>query len=635
MAAEGQGPPFPQVMPAQVVPPLGVNLVPRAPPSTFSQWYGDETRDPFQGNYRRIMDRFNPDRNDAVPGQTLFQQAVSGSGAVPQAYLCCGTSTTGPRVHCLHLPSKYMAALDGSTTPWDDRSFAFLGEVVHKLVSIVVFPEDAFDTITVRVKTVNYMLQHQEDLVDMVMFPPVTPQEGDAEVVTIRKCMYLPAVYVPLLLNSRGYTIKQLWDILYPAIVQRQELEICEALVKWLQAASTGTALANPQHMGDPLAAVTIIAPPADETLLEHRQAILCQALPGLTAPPQSLETALAHMASALINQTNDNRQAREQKIAADQEPKLPSDRFTVTLPVLMEYLQTSNEANLPDLWHKFANCTKKQDSQVLRDALDAFARSTEAYSAATPIVTTRLTQDILAFNFVGQSADDLKGGLHPFIISEGNAEHRQTNLEVARLYGLLTAGDATCSLADLEALSAKEVKSVPVTYWELESSLGMFGNLIAVVLGTAHPLTSAFRQMWNLMKSSLREDLHAALEYRSYVKPTHILRSVQLNFYAWFTHRRARLTPPTPDFQAILHNILMQVYVLPSLPPSLYQLVYPKKGLLFSSASIPGTVSTGSSTSANTPGASSGASTSSTVSGLTAASASQVTVSKTGAQKP
>jgi len=291
-----------------------------------------------------------------------------------------------------------------------------------------------------------------------------------------------------------------------------------------------------------------------------------------------------------------------------------------------MEYLQTGNKADLPDLWHKFANCTKKQDSQVLCDALDAFARSAEAYSTATPIITTRLTQDLLAFNFVGQSADDLKGGLHPFIISEGNAEHHQTNLEVARLYGLLTAGDATCSLADLEALSAKEVKSVPVIYWELESSLGMFGNLITVVLGTAHPLTTAFWQMWNFMKSSLREDLHAAMEYRSYVKPTHILRSVQLIFYSWFSHRRARLTPPTPDFQAIIHNNLMQVYVLPSLPPSLYQLFYPKKGLPLSSASVPGTVSTGSSTLASNPSASSGASTGSTISGLTAASASQFT---------
>ncbi len=101
-----------------------------------------------------------------------------------------------------------------------------------------------------------------------------------------------------------------------------------------------------------------------------------------------------------------------------------------------------------------------------MRDALDAFARSSQAFSSAVPIVSARLTQDMLAFNFVGNSVDDVKNGLHPFIVTDGNAEHRQHNMEVARLYGLITAGDATCSLSDLEALSSKEVKSVPLTYW-------------------------------------------------------------------------------------------------------------------------------------------------------------------------
>jgi cytochrome bd-type quinol oxidase subunit 1 len=84
------------------------------------------------------------------------------------------------------------------------------------------------------------------------------------------------------------------------------------------------------------------------------------------------------------------------------------------------------------------------------------------------------------------------------------NAKHQQSNIEVARLYGLLTSGDATCSLKDLEALTAKEVRSVPVTYWELESNLGMFGNLIHVVLGSTHPLVTAYREFWTLMRSGL-----------------------------------------------------------------------------------------------------------------------------------
>jgi hypothetical protein len=47
--------------------------------------------------------------------------------------------------------------------------------------------------------------------------------------------------------------------------------------------------------------------------------------------------------------------------------------------------------------------------------------------------------------------------GFHPFMITDGNAEQRQINRDVARLYGYLQAGEILMSLADLEALQAKE----------------------------------------------------------------------------------------------------------------------------------------------------------------------------------
>jgi hypothetical protein len=589
--------------------------------SSFHQLYGDDSKDPCQGSYQRIMERYDASRAGAIPGNTLYQQVVSLGGSVPQAYLCCSNTLTGARIYCVHSPNKFVGNLDGTPTPWDNLSFAFLGEVVHSLVSFVLFPEDAFDLIQVRTRTLPYIIEHQEELTDLAVFPPVLPAEVDSEEVLTRRFMALPAAYVPLLLNSRGYTAKQAWDLLYPAVTHRQELEICAPLIKWLQAASTGTARLNPLEIGEPALAIVLQSPPADDLLLTHQHNLLNQVLPGLKAPPQSLEAALTQMATAIVAQTNDSRIAREYKEAIALEPKLPSDRFTVTLPVLMEYLQIDDERNLPTIWHSWANCSKRQESQVLRDALDAYARSEDAYSSTVPIITARLTQDLLAFNFVGQSVDDLKNGLHPFITSTGNAEHRQTNQEVARLYGLLTAGDATCSLSDLETLAAKEARSVPVTYWELETCLGVFGNLIGVVLGSLHPLAMAYRSMWTLMRSSIREDLHAALEYRSYVKPTHLLRSIQLEFYTWFTHRRARLTPPTPDLTAIVHQIMRQVYVLPTLPPQLYHLVYPKKATTSvpwatpgSGTSVPGSIATGSSNSSAT---SSGNSFASTVSGL------------------
>jgi hypothetical protein len=105
---------------------------------------------------------------------------------------------------------------------------------------------------------------------------------------------------------------------------------------------------------------------------------------------------------------------------------------------------------------------------------------------------------------------------------------------------------NVSCTLSDSETLVAKEVKSVPVTYWELEIMLGMFGNLLIVLLGTTHTVVVAYKEMWQLLKSSLCEDFHAALEYRAHVKLTHVLCSIQLTMYSWFSHRRARLTNST-----------------------------------------------------------------------------------------
>jgi hypothetical protein len=146
---------------------------------------------------------------------------------------------------------------------------------------------------------------------------------------------------------------------------------------------------------------------------------------------------------------------------------------------------------------------------------------------------------------------------------------HCLINVEAARLYGWLNSGNATCSLANLEVLNAKEAHSAPLTYWELEKSLVIFRNLLGVVLQTEHPLTLAFHELW------------------------------QLIFYTWFMHCRAHLIPPILDMKATVHQILMQVYVLPNLPPLLYQLANPKKPTVSpppnSGSSIPGLVPVGS----------------------------------------
>jgi len=277
-----------------------------------------------------------------------------------------------------------------------------LGELVQGAITNVLFHDTAFEEINVTAYTVPYMLENLGELTqDSPLFPPVLPTDDDTQAITTRRFISLPNAYVPLFLNAGGYTLRQVWERLHPAILHRQEEVICQSLLNWLQAASMGTALNN-QAMGDPSVALPLVAPPADEALLTHRLHVLHALLPGLTAPPQSLETALSHMATALLTQTNDNRLIRDQKAVEDLEPKLPSKRFSVTLPVLLEYLQIADERLLPDVWHKWANCTKKQNFQVLRDTLEAFARSPQAFSTTVPVVSAKLVQDLLSFNFVG-----------------------------------------------------------------------------------------------------------------------------------------------------------------------------------------------------------------------------------------
>jgi len=66
----------------------------------------------------------------------------------PQAYLLCANTANGPRIDCV----------------WDNNSFAFLGDIVHRMISTVMFEENAFEVIQAWTKTMMYMLQNLDKL---------------------------------------------------------------------------------------------------------------------------------------------------------------------------------------------------------------------------------------------------------------------------------------------------------------------------------------------------------------------------------------------------------------------------------------------------------------------------------------
>jgi len=468
-------------------------LIPARRPSTFLELFQDVQRDPCQGRYQAIMARFNPEVQGPVNVNTLTEQAVGTPAHVPQAYLCCVLSRRGIRIHCIHMPSRFVGSLDGRVTPWDGSSFAFLGDVVHGLATTVVFPPNAFNvTGNVRVLPCERLLEtYRQDPLQQDPLPPVTADELEGQLAYTRMIMYLPTRYAPYFLDANGYTIRQTWDTLLPLLQANDDLEHCSPLLDWLRIASYYQPPNNGQaNLAPPAVAINLVTPIADATLLEHRATALALALP--------------------------------------------------------------------------------------RQLLDACARQPDAFSTMSPVVTPKLLQDLRTFTFLADSQDDLKTGLQPFIIADGSEEHRRANLELACQYGLLQEGTAGVMLADLQALEAKEAKSIPLTYYDLEKTLGMFGNLTRVVLGNNHPITTHYRVFWDQLTKSMRNELQLMIDTTGKIKPAHILRSLQLVCHRWFAHKRARLQPKDPDFADILDRIALQAYVLPHLPTALFRLAYP-----------------------------------------------------------
>jgi hypothetical protein len=197
-------------------------------------------------------------------------------------------------------------------------------------------------------------------------------------------------------------------------------------------------------------------------------------------------------------------------------------------------------------------------------------------------VVNLRLVQDLMTFSFVAESSEDLKTRLQPFVIADGSAKHHQANMELARTFGLLNSGDQTFQLSDLESLKAKEVQSIPLNYFELERNLGMFGNLLGTVLGSAHTLTATYRNFWTMLSKGYWQEIQQIVDHKGWLKPAHLLRSVQLICYNWFSQKKHCLTPAPPDFAHLLQMITLNTYMLPWLPPALNKLAHPRPGSLF-----------------------------------------------------
>jgi hypothetical protein len=515
--------------------------------------------------------------------------AALGNGNTSSAYLCCATLYPNgrPKVYVLHTLSRYPpTALDGTVTPWDNQLFGCLGDQVQDTIVTVMIPPTAFAvTPDARVYTMGAIEGQVAQLPEQDLFQRITQANNEVEQLRTRALMYLPSRSAPLLLNNnRGWSPKAAYASLFQAFALEQQGNVGNAddvqpILDWLRLTLHATGNDN---AGPPVTSVALTIPMMDEDLTAHRSPIVQRFIRPRQGLTTGLELAINNMATSVTNQATEVNRALLARTIERETPATPSTKFGLLLPSLKNFLHVQEEEELPEFWFQFASASKKQEFSVLRDYLELYARSEHAFVSTPPILSPKLHSDLATITFVADHDNDLKTGLQPFIAMDGSEDYRAAALELARSYSILYERDHGVSLQDLNQLKIpKELRSYPVSFFDLERNLGVFGNLLGTILGNAHPLTTAYRPFWESFSKRYKDRLLAVIDGSRSIKPVHILRSVQLKCYDWFDAKRSRVPPDTPDFGSIWKRISLNEYTLPMLPPQLYFLVTPKLSLL------------------------------------------------------
>jgi len=573
-----QGPPQALHMVPQGVTPCSGGLS----HTSFSTYFYDETKDVLRQRYSMVLERFDP-ISDAPQGVEVLLEAAIGNPNTPCTYLCVAAlhGNARYRVYILHTISKYSPSIDGQATPWDNKLFAFLGDTFQGNALSVIIPPTVFNTVQYQVYNNKAFTTELPNLNNGNLFSWLG--DGSQDAMACRTChlMYLPAKYAPLLLSNNGHTLQEAWNLLIPALQADGLLNNATAILNWFRASLHAT---HANNLGPPATAVTLVSPFMDQNLANHRQMVLYAILPALK-PQQdpSLNAAIVHMANAVATQATEAQTARLAREIERDQPTLPSTKFAALFNKLKACLNVTEEAELPDFWFTLAATPKKQEFSVIRDLLEAFSCSPHAFLNTAPIPSPKLVSDLSTIMLVADHPDDLKTGLQPYIVMDGSEDYRLATQDIARNYSLLSERDFSLSYADLAHFKVpKDLRGHPVTFFKLEKSLGMFGNLISVVLGAQHPLTTNFRVFWDSFTKLYRNQLHFDIDDRRVIKPVHILRNVQLVCFHWFTARKHDLPPPTLQFQDILLRISLATYQNPTLPSALYQLIQTKPNSRF-----------------------------------------------------
>jgi hypothetical protein len=532
---------------------------------TYRELYVDASRDIFGGEYTAVMEEYETllaGGNALITPATILTRVFQSADSMPHAYVTlAGDDDDGVGTLLLvHRPAKYPVTMGQLATPWDNRAFAFAGDVqgtVGGFINIVEFPNDAFHVAggngvatQLRIPTAAFLDEAFAGDPHVQTVGPFVEGDAGTEVARTRQYMYVPPKYVPILLEQR-LSPREAWTRVQGAITLDGAAEACAPLLTWLRATCTiATNRPVPAVQRSPP-----IVPLADLALQAHRQEILARDLPARTTATPADPGSSIQVAAAIGALASEQRDARAEAIASKvaSSAKTPEARWGTMALNLLQFAQVIQSDQLAPVWQALAEAPKRLERQTLQIWADKVANDLKFPSA--PIVTSTLATKIVALQLAMTDLDDLEDGVQPFNVGYRNAAATKAARVSTENYDLLLQGSAGATLPDIQLFRDADRVTLPTDVLHVSATLRNFQVLLHLLLGASHVLTVEFRtfvQAWLIEELELLETVRAQP-----LLPALVLRWLQLRIAHWFRDQaRSEMNIPAPDLLCLIREL-------------------------------------------------------------------------------
>jgi hypothetical protein len=554
-------------------------VAPNKGPTTYGLLYQDQLNALPLG-YAALYHRHDVANN--INGDVLLRHTLQASQAIPKVYLCLvRTGVNRVEIIAPHRPTSY--AVDQiRNTPWDDRNFAFLGDVrPGNYIKMVEFPDNAFEiTGAQRVPTVDNTTALLAASPTRPILLPLAGNAPDSEDIETRMMVQVPQEYIGLVLG-RSLTPRRAWEELAGSIIGDGRENECAHLLNWLRVALT--LQANPADATAPLppqnyaGTMETVFPGLndDDDIQHHRWNILRQDLPALDGTNLNATDQMIHLVGALRQDRATERANDDARRMVQLEAKNPSEtKFKHTALDWMRFSGVTDEDDLPVIYKDLANADKAEHLAVLRNHLKQRVRQFGAATEQMPVASKELLEIVkqAKFSCEPHELNDLTLGLQPFgvglFVGDSLSKTAQARADG---YELMLQGAVNPTLSEQATFSTKEVR-IPQDLFSTEMMLCTLSVILDVLQGPNAPLAQAYRSFcvrsWKVIATTLHIEGMQDPSVFAQVIPG-ILRWLQLHLlnHIRLLQEGAR-NPPVPDFGQLTNLVLMhEWHQLPQLP--------------------------------------------------------------------